>query len=112
MIVRLLALGGVASLNASDLNAGLDANLRRLEEDWGLEGQAAGKMPAARFYDLIRIACGKSGWRVVVLIDEYDRPLMQTMRRESADWCEARSKLVRPDFAQAIDTYWRRRIIE
>ncbi len=34
------------------------------------------------------------------------------IRRESADWCEARAKLVRPDFTQAIDTHWRKRTIE
>lgn len=34
------------------------------------------------------------------------------IRRESSDWCEARAKLVRPDFAQAIDTHWRKRAIE
>lgn len=34
------------------------------------------------------------------------------VRRESAEWCEDRAKLVRPDFTQAIDTHWRRRTIE
>ncbi len=34
------------------------------------------------------------------------------VRRESADWCEARAKLVRPDFTQAIDTHWRKRALE
>lgn len=34
------------------------------------------------------------------------------VRRESADWCEARAKLVRPDFTQAIATHWRKRTIE
>jgi ATP-dependent RNA circularization protein (DNA/RNA ligase family) len=34
------------------------------------------------------------------------------IRRESADWCEARAKLVLPDFTQAIDTHWRKRAIE
>lgn len=34
------------------------------------------------------------------------------VRRESGGWCEARAKLVRPDFAQAIDTHWRKRLIE
>ena len=34
------------------------------------------------------------------------------VRRESGDSCEARAKLVRPDFAQAIDTHWRKRAIE
>ncbi|MBU6995324.1 MAG: RNA ligase family protein [Ferrovum myxofaciens] len=34
------------------------------------------------------------------------------IRRESADWCEARAKLVCPDFTQAIDTHWRKRALE
>lgn len=34
------------------------------------------------------------------------------IRRESSEWCEARAKLVRPDFAQAIDTHWRKRALE
>ncbi len=34
------------------------------------------------------------------------------IRRESANWCEARAKLVRPDFTQAIDTHWRKRALE
>lgn len=34
------------------------------------------------------------------------------IRRESAEWCEARAKLIRPDFTQAIDTHWRKRAIE
>ncbi|MBI3712175.1 MAG: RNA ligase family protein [Burkholderiales bacterium] len=34
------------------------------------------------------------------------------IRRESTDWCDARAKLVRPDFAQTIDTHWRTRSIE
>lgn len=33
------------------------------------------------------------------------------IRRESSEWCEARAKLVRPDFTQAIDTQWRKRAI-
>jgi ATP-dependent RNA circularization protein (DNA/RNA ligase family) len=34
------------------------------------------------------------------------------IRQESNDWCEARAKLVRTDFSQAIDTHWRKRAIE
>lgn len=34
------------------------------------------------------------------------------VRRESADWCEARAKLVRADFTQAIEQHWRKRAIE
>lgn len=34
------------------------------------------------------------------------------IRKESARWCEARAKLVRADFTQAIETHWRKRVIE
>lgn len=34
------------------------------------------------------------------------------IRRESTQWCEARAKLVRADFTQAIETHWRKRAIE
>jgi ATP-dependent RNA circularization protein (DNA/RNA ligase family) len=34
------------------------------------------------------------------------------VRRESVEWCEARAKLVRPDFTQAIETHWRKRAME
>ncbi|PYC20253.1 DNA ligase [Aquipseudomonas alcaligenes] len=34
------------------------------------------------------------------------------VRRESHDWCEARAKLVRADFTQAITSHWSRRAIQ
>lgn len=34
------------------------------------------------------------------------------IRGDSADWCEARAKLVRPDFTQTIGEHWSRRRIE
>ena len=34
------------------------------------------------------------------------------MRHDSTDWCEARAKLVRADFAQSIEEHWRSRAIE
>ena len=34
------------------------------------------------------------------------------VRRESADWCEQRAKLVRSDFTQTITEHWRKRHIE
>lgn len=34
------------------------------------------------------------------------------IRRESAQWCEARAKLVRPDFTQTIGEHWSRRRLE
>lgn len=34
------------------------------------------------------------------------------VRRENAKWCEAKAKLVRPDFTQAIAEHWSRRGLE
>ncbi len=34
------------------------------------------------------------------------------VRQESPQWCEARAKLVREDFTQAIEDHWRKRAIE
>ena len=34
------------------------------------------------------------------------------VRHDIGPWCEARAKLVRPDFTQAIDHHWRRRTVE
>ncbi len=34
------------------------------------------------------------------------------IRRESADWCEARAKLVQAEFTQTIGEHWRRRRIQ
>jgi ATP-dependent RNA circularization protein (DNA/RNA ligase family) len=31
------------------------------------------------------------------------------VRRENVDWCEARAKLVQPDFTQAIEEHWSKR---
>ena len=32
--------------------------------------------------------------------------------KDTGAMCEARAKLVRPDFTQAIETHWRKRAIE
>lgn len=34
------------------------------------------------------------------------------VRREAGDWCEARAKLVRPDFTQAMAIHWRKRPVK
>ena len=34
------------------------------------------------------------------------------IRQESPEWCEARAKLLRPDFTQVIDTHWRKRALQ
>jgi hypothetical protein len=73
-----------------DLNAGnykdvrglrnsLDGILFELENTWGKEGR--GKNLSVRFSSVIRRAFEKSGKKVVILIDEYDKPLLQSMEQ-------------------------------
>ncbi|GHT68977.1 ATPase AAA [Bacteroidia bacterium] len=55
----------------------LNSNLRRLEEKWGkVEGD---DNLATRFEGLIRRAYEQTGNKVVVLVDEYDKPLLGIM---------------------------------
>ena len=63
--------GGYSNLDS--LYSVLDANLRRLEAQWGKDDDE--QSPSARLYSLIRRAHAQTGRRVVVLIDEYDKPL-------------------------------------
>jgi len=61
-------------LNLDSLYSVLNANLNLLEEKWGkVENEQAYE---TRFYSLIRRAHEKTGRKVVVLVDEYDKPLL------------------------------------
>jgi hypothetical protein len=59
------------------LESGLNINLVEMEDRWGQDPRE--DTAAARFRGLIRRACEKSGRKTVVLIDEYDRPLLETI---------------------------------
>jgi hypothetical protein len=59
------------------LNGGLNTVLRLLEETWGRNPEETS--PSSRFFGLIRRAYEKTGSQVVVLIDEYDKPLTDTL---------------------------------
>jgi hypothetical protein len=61
----------------ASLETVLSANLRRLEKQWGKDPEE--DTPSMRFLSLIRRACEKTGRKVAVLIDEYDKPLLETM---------------------------------
>ncbi|MDR3267539.1 MAG: AAA family ATPase, partial [Tannerella sp.] len=63
---------GLASLESA-----LDGNLRPLEAKWGRDPDD--KSVSMRFTGLIRRANEQTGKKVVVLIDEYDKPLINTM---------------------------------
>jgi hypothetical protein len=67
--------------NMASLNQALEKNLAKLEAVYG-------KMPnentyPARFAGLIERAAKQSGRGVVVLVDEYDKPLLSTMENEA-----------------------------
>ncbi|MDR2286699.1 MAG: AAA family ATPase, partial [Prevotellaceae bacterium] len=61
----------------SSFQYALDANLVELEAQWGSSERE--KTPALRLNGLIRRAKEKTGQKVVVLVDEYDKPLIETM---------------------------------
>ncbi|MDD2952748.1 MAG: AAA family ATPase, partial [Parabacteroides sp.] len=64
----------------SDANA-LESILRRYlnlwEDRWGKDEREI--TPSDRFTGVIRRACEKAGQRVVILVDEYDKPLLQAI---------------------------------
>ena len=65
-----------AYLNLGSLYSALNSNLNELEAKWGKD--AGEESPAGRFRSLIRRAYEQTGRKVVVLIDEYDKPLLGT----------------------------------
>ena len=61
-------------LNLDSLYSVLNINLRRLESKWGKDDDE--KSPSDRLQGLIRRASEQTGRKVVVLVDEYDKPLL------------------------------------
>lgn len=64
----------------------LESHLREWEEEYGKD--SAEKYPEDRFRGLIKRASEKRGKKVVVLIDEYDKPLLN-----SHEWPEVQERL-------------------
>ena len=63
--------------NEQALTAILNAHLRDWEETFALEQRD--EAPDIRFKDLIQRIYQQTGKQVVILVDEYDKPLLQTM---------------------------------
>ena len=63
--------------NEQALTAILNAHLRDWEETFALEQRD--EAPDIRFKDLIQRIYRQTGKQVVILVDEYDKPLLQTM---------------------------------
>jgi len=59
------------------LTENLNIFLSRFEEIYGRKDIE--KKTAKRFEGLLERACGKTGKQVVILVDEYDKPLLQTI---------------------------------
>ena len=73
-----VSFAGNKYVSEEDLSDTLDYKLSEWEKGYGLE---AGKIGAwgTRFERLIKAACDKTGAEPVVLVDEYDAPLLDTM---------------------------------
>lgn len=65
---------------AADLPAMLNQHLEKWEQDYGIEGGE--RAPEERFAYVIEQAYKQTGRGVVVLIDEYDKPLLQAILDE------------------------------
>jgi hypothetical protein len=70
-----------AYTSVGKLEAVLDSVLSFYEQKWGKDDKQTD--PALRFDNLIRRASEESKQRVVVLIDEYDKPLVNTLENQT-----------------------------
>ena len=66
--------------NLEALDSILDRNLRLWEQQYGCTNQ--GDSLAGRFTAVIRSAYEKTGKKVAILVDEYDKPLLQALDKE------------------------------
>ena len=76
-----LDLGGKTYRKEEDLEITLNQHLLHWEQDFDIK--ALYTEPDARFKDIIDTACKKTGQQVVVLIDEYDKPIMDALEDRS-----------------------------
>jgi hypothetical protein len=73
---------GIITDNAS-LNRRLSVILTNLEKQWGRTVED--NDPATRFEAVIQQACIQTGRKVVVLVDEYDKPLVNTLENKETN---------------------------
>lgn len=63
------------------LNERLSYHLEGWENDYGLQPTAS-QSPGTRFQNVIKRACEQTGKKVVILVDEYDKPILQAIGNE------------------------------
>ncbi len=77
-----LDMGSVQAATIEDFKVNLDDMLTRIEQDYGL-ASTVGKTHASRFIDLVSSLSKKSPeGQVVILVDEYDKPLLGHLGKE------------------------------
>ena len=72
-----LDLNGSKYMNAGDLDDVLNMNLCRWEAEYGVS--TIYRTPSVRFQTVIDTAYEKTGRQVVILIDEYDKPIVDNL---------------------------------
>ena len=78
--VLMLSLARYSPLNGGNLEDILDVQFRFWERRYGIEAKAGDL--SSRFADIIMAAHDSTGQTVVILVDEYDHPLIETMHDE------------------------------
>ncbi|MCC6093733.1 MAG: ATP-binding protein [Eubacterium sp.] len=75
------SLAGGEYLSPDGLYSKLDSILKNTSQEYGIsyDEQILGTTLSVRFSNLLALLCKKTGRRVVVLVDEYDKPLLETM---------------------------------
>lgn len=69
-------LSGTSYENSDDFTAKISEYLARFEKKYGVEPE---KQIGGRFYNVIEAAYRATGKKVVILIDEYDKPMLDTL---------------------------------
>ena len=90
------------------LNIRLSNNLGELEERYGVPN-LVDKIPAERFAALIQNVYQKTGRKVVVLVDEYDKPLLHTLSKGRQELHEQYRKILAGFYVvlKSLDKYIR-----
>lgn len=99
--------GAIATENTSQLEKEIHHYLGKLEKKFGVENNTSNHSIGARFGDLIQNVYEKSGKKVVVLIDEYDKGIVDILKNE--EQLQKNISIMRPFFVQlkSMDRYLR-----
>ena len=84
------------------LDAVIEKTLREWERRYGITPEIDN--PSVRFSDIIRTASEKTGKGVVILVDEYDKPLVNNLHnKENFEYCRNRLAALYSNFKSGAD---------